>query len=264
MEDAGGYKEYEFVAELYDHVSSYMRCQDLAFYVDAAVELKGPVLEIGCGTGRVLIPTARAGIEISGLDLSSHMLDICKQRLLEENPEVQARVQLTLDDMRDFDLAQKFQLITIPFRPFQHLTTTEDQIACLRSIHEHLGTSGVFILDVFNPSLEGLMSEIGVEMNPEPELKLSDGRWVIRKHKVVERDLHKQIIHVEIIYYVTHPDGKEERLVHAFPMKYLFRYEAEHLLARCGFEVERVYADYDKSHYGSKYPGELIFITRKR
>jgi hypothetical protein len=79
----------------------------------------------------------------------------------------------------------------------------------------------------------------------------------------VSHDRFNQVIHVETIYYVKHPDGREERLVHGFPMRYLFRFEAEHLLARCGFEVEQLYADFDKSAYGSKYPGELIFVARK-
>ena len=65
------------------------------------------------------------------------------------------------------------------------------------------------------------------------------------------------------VYYVTHPDGREERLVHRFQMRHLFRFEAEHLLARAGFQVEELYADYDKSPYGSKDPGELIFVARK-
>ncbi len=79
----------------------------------------------------------------------------------------------------------------------------------------------------------------------------------------MSRDRFNQINYVELIYYVTYPDGREERLVHAFPMRYLFRFEAEHLLARCGFEVEQVYADFDKSPYGAKYPGELIFVAKK-
>ncbi len=81
---------------------------------------------------------------------------------------------------------------------------------------------------------------------------------------MVKRDVFKQYQDVELIYNVTHPDGRAERLVHAFPMRYFFRYEVEHLLARCGFEVETLYADYDKSPYGSKYPGELIFVAKKR
>ena len=63
--------------------------------------------------------------------------------------------------------------------------------------------------------------------------------------------------------YVPHTDGREERLVHRFQMRHLFRFEAEHLLARSGFQVEELYANYDKSPYGSKDPGELIFVARK-
>jgi SAM-dependent methyltransferase len=264
MNHAGGYEDYEFVADLYDHVVPYRDRPDVTFFVEAAQESGGPVLEIGSGTGRVLIPTARAGIEIVGLDLSSHMLEICRERLLQEPEDVQARAQLVQGDMRDFELGRAFRLATLPFRPFQHLTTVEDQLSCLGSIYRHLVAGGRLILDIFNPSLEALTrNTVGQEIGDEPEFTTPDGRRVVRRHKIVSRDLHSQINHVELIYCVTHPDGREERLVHAFPMRYLFRFEAEHLLARCGFEVEEVYADFDKSPYGSKYPGELIFVARK-
>ena len=148
-------------------------------------------------------------------------------------------------------------------RTFQHLTTTEDQIACLRRIHAHLEDEGEFILDIFNPSLEALVSEMGKEVGEEPEVITPDGRQMVRFHKIVSRDYYNQINHVELIYYVTYPDGKKERLVHSFPMKYIFRFEAEHLLVRCGFAVKHIYADYAKAQYGSKYPGELIFVAGK-
>jgi len=61
---------------------------------------------------------------------------------------------------------------------------------------------------------------------------------------------------------VTHPDGRQERLVHRLQMRCIFRFEAEHLLARAGFTVDHVYADFDRSAYGSQYPGELIFVAR--
>ena len=72
-----------------------------------------------------------------------------------------------------------------------------------------------------------------------------------------------QVNDVELIYRVTHPDGRAERTVHRFQMRYLFRYEAEHLLHRSGFKVLDVYSDYDRSPFGSKYPGELILIAEK-
>jgi len=192
------------------------------------------------------------------------MLDVCRRRLLREPEEVQARVELVQADMRDFELSRRFELVTTPFRPFQHLTTVDDQLSCLACIHCHLVAGGRLILDVFNPSLEALTSDdVGEEKGQEPEFTTPDGRRVTRRDKIVSRDRFNQINHVELIYYVTHPDGREERLVHSFPMRYLFRFEAEHLLARSGFEVEAVYADFDKSPYGSKYPGELIFVASK-
>jgi len=118
------------------------------------------------------------------------------------------------------------------------------------------------ILDLFNPSLPFLVEETRLEeYGDEPEFALPDGRRVVRRFRTVRRDWLEQVQDVELIYYVTHPDGQQERLVHGFPMRYLFRYEAEHLLARCGFRVEALYADYDRRPYGATYPGELIFVV---
>jgi len=74
----------------------------------------------------------------------------------------------------------------------------------------------------------------------------------------VARDHFRQVQDVELIYYLTHPDGKKERLVHAFPMRYLFRYEADHLLTRSGFEVIELFGDYHKSPCGSSWLKNLL------
>jgi len=265
MNPSGGVDEYAQIAEFYDSVVPYRERQDVVFFVEMARAAPGAVLEVGCGTGRVLIPTARAGVRIAGLDASSSMLAICRQKLASEPEELQSRVTLVRGDMRRFDLRRQFELVTIPFRPFQHLITTEDQISCLRSIHRHLAPGGKLVLDLFNPSIPYLGAPEGTPPpgSEEPEFTLPDGRRVLRRIRVPGRDLFEQVNDVELIYLVTHPDGREERLVHRFRMRHLFRYEAEHLLARCGFEVEDVFADYDKSPYGSKYPGELIFVARR-
>jgi SAM-dependent methyltransferase len=271
---AGGYTEYRFTAEFYDHIVPYRERHDVAFFVEMAQASGGPVLEIGCGTGRVLIPTARAcigdasigdaSIEVVGLDLSPSMLAVCRDNLAAEAAEVQSRVHLVEGDMRDFDLGREFALATLPFRPFQHLTSVEDELACLAAIHRHLRPGGRLALDLFNPSIPHLAApERLEEFGDEPEFTMPDGRRVLRRARIAARDYFAQVQETELIYYVTHPDGRQERLVHAFPMRYLFRFEMEHLLARCGFEVEALYGDYDRSPYGSKYPGELIFVARK-
>ena len=263
MRATSGYED-PFIAELYDHVVPYRDRRDVDFFVEAAREAGSPTLEIGCGTGRVLIPTARAGLDIVGLDASPHMLAICRRRLQEESEAVQRRVELIQADMRYFEIGRRFMLATIPFRPFQHLLTVDDQLSCLAHVHQHLGDGGTLILDIFNPSLELLVNRpLGEEIGDEPAFTLPDGRRIIRRHKAVAHDPIRQVNDFEVVHYVTHPDGRQERLVQVFPLRYLFRFEAEHLLVRAGFEVEQLYADYDKNEFGSTYPGELLFVARK-
>ena len=112
MDPAGGYEEYAFIADLYDYVAPYRTRPDVAFFVEAAQASGGPVLEVGCGTGRILIPTARAGVDVVGLDLSPHMLQVCQKRVLNEPEAVRSRIRLIQADMRNFDLAQTFKLVT--------------------------------------------------------------------------------------------------------------------------------------------------------
>jgi SAM-dependent methyltransferase len=259
--------EYAAIADLYDHVPAYRDRADVDFFVDAARESGGPVLEIGCGSGRVLVPIARAGIEIVGLDASPAMLDICRRRLEAEPADMRARVSLVRADMRTFDLGGRrdaFRLVIAPFRPFQHLLTVDDQLACLAAIRRHLAPGGRLVLDLFNPSLEALVRPAPTEELSEGDpFPVPDGRTVERKYRILAQDRARQINTVELIYSVSHPGGRTERLVHAFQMRYLFRFEAEHLLARAGFAVEHLYAGYDRSPFGSTYPGELVFVARR-
>lgn len=262
-ESSAGYGQRTF-AEFYDYVVSYRDRRDIAFFVEMAKAADGPILELGCGTGRVLIPTARAGIEIVGLDLHAAMLAICREKLSRESPEVRARVQLVEADMRQFDLGREFVLVTIPFRAFQHLLTVDDQLACLARVRRHLRAGGTFILDLFNPHLPRLVDDRYLsEVAEEPEFTMPDGRQVERRSRIVSRDLARQIQQIELIYYVSRRDSRQERLVDSFPMRYFFRYEVEHLLARSGFRVVELYADYDRSAFGSKDPGELIAVATK-
>jgi len=264
MADADGNHSYEAIAEFYDHVELYRERNDVRFFVDAARETAGPVLELGCGTGRVLIPTARAGVEIAGLELSPGMLRTCEWKLEQEPVEVRDRVELVRGDMRDFRLGRSFGLVTAPFRGFQHLTRVAEQLAWLGCIRDHLVPGGRLILDLFNPWLELLVQhEDGKEFGHEPEFVMPDGRRVVRRHRFLSSDRFRQTNRVEMIHDVTHPDGTEERFAVSFDFRYLFRFEAEHLLARCGFELEQVFSDYQGNEFGSQYPGELVLVARR-
>src|ERR1700758_1565379 len=140
---------YEILASHYD--TGYCSKQDLVdvpFYVDLARKSGGPVLEIACGTGRVLLPIAREGIEIHGVDNSAAMLRILRAHLKEEPAEVAQRVELHEGDMRSFRLKRKYPLAIIPFRPMQHMYTVADQVNALSTAAFHLAETGILAFDV--------------------------------------------------------------------------------------------------------------------
>jgi len=235
---------------------------DIGFYVDEATEAGNGVLEVGCGTGRVLVQIAKRGIGITGVDASPTMLKRCLARLVDEPPDVRRRVNLYEADMRDFDLGDTFALAIIPFRPFQHLVEPGDQLSTLRAIHEHLDPGGRLVFDVFNPDLGRIAAGPSGETEDTPETPLPDGRSFRRAAAV--KAIHKvdQTVETELIYYVTSPDGRTERLVHAFRMRWFSRFELEHLLARAGFAVEAVYGNFDRSALTDDSP-EMIFVAER-
>jgi SAM-dependent methyltransferase len=254
----------ETIAEFYDHLGVYANRGDVEFFVSEAVAAGGPVLELGCGTGRVLLPSARAGASMWGLDASESMLARCREKVAAETRAVRERVRLTVGDMRDFRFDVEFQLVTIPFRPFQHLATVDEQIACLSCVRRALADGGRLILDVFNPSLTALLDESWLqERSSGAPFALADGRVVERTERVTGRDYQRQVVSVEMIYHVTHPDGRRERLAQAIEMRYFFRFELEHLLARCGFDVVAAYSDYKRTPLDAGPPQELVYVARK-
>ncbi len=112
--------DYTLYAELYDTVyEDYV--EDIPFYVAEAQRAHGPCLELGCGTGRVLIPVASAGVEVTGLDLSPPMIARARRKVATLPQDVRSRITLYEGDMRDFGLEQRFALIYVPFRAFLHL-----------------------------------------------------------------------------------------------------------------------------------------------
>lgn len=263
MNRYGGYDNFPFAAESYDYNPIYSSRADVDFYLDLARSAEGKILELGCGTGRILIPTAAAGCEVVGLDLSERMLARCREKLRKQPKEVRERVRLVRGNMASFDLKEVFALITTPFRSFQHLLSVQDQLSCLRCANRHLEKGGRLVLDVFqvNPRMT-YEPKFMLETEDVPEVELPDGRKVRRCGRIVAYHRPEQCNDVELIHYVKHPDGREERLVQAFPIRYFFRYEVEHLLARCGFEVQELFGNYDKSPLTNDSP-EMVFLAEK-
>ena len=226
---------------LYDSVPLYQERKDVAFYLTEAKQTRETVLEVGCGTGRILLPVARAGCSIVGIDNSRQMLARCRARLAAEPADVAARVRLEQHEMRDFELDTRFPLIIAPFRVMQHLTTAEDQLKFLAAVGRHLAPGGRFIFDVFNPRFDRLVAAGGEEHEDTPEQRLPDGRTLRRTYRIVRVRWLDQVSESELVYYV---DGK--RYVQAFEMRWYLLAELRHLLARAGFRVVEMYGDFER------------------
>lgn len=252
-----------FVADYYDYVPVVAGRRDVAFYVAAVRSYGDPILELGCGTGRVTLALAQVGYRVTGLDLSERMLARCNEKRAALPTEVRERVHLVQADMTRFDLSEKSRLVIIPFRPFQHLLESQQQIDCLECVRRHLAPGGKLIVDFFQTDPRRMHDPAFCqESEAAQEFVLPDGRRVKMRDRVVAFHRAEQRNDIEMIYYVTHPGGREERLVFAFTLRYFFRYEVEHLLARCGFRVAALYGDFDRSLLADASP-EMIFVAER-
>lgn len=266
--EEGSFNLYKFTAGFYDatYESAFSRVSrsDVPFYVNWHRETGGATLELACGTGRVLIPCARAGGAIVGLDFAAPMLEVCRRKLEEQPEDVRRRVALLEADMTDFDLARTFALVTIPFRAFQHLVTVEAQKACLACVRRHLDPGGKLVFDFFHPDPAYLVEHPDFDAAREdvPPTALPDGRTVSRASRITGYNRAEQRNDIEFIHDVTYPDGRRERLVQPLSMRYFYRYEVEHLLALCGFRVAELYGNFDRSPFRDDSP-EMVFVAEK-
>jgi SAM-dependent methyltransferase len=253
----------EFVAEFYDYLPVTVDRKDVEFYAQAARAQGEPILELGCGTGRVLLPIARAGARVVGLDLSEAMLAQARAKLQAEPKELQERTRLAHGDMTDFDLRATFRLVIIPFRPFQHLVTVDAQMACLRCVHAHLVNGGRLVMDFFHTDPRRISDPVFLEERSTfADVTLPDGRKLRTTDRVVRFRRAEQTNDVEMIFHVEHPDGRTERLVHAFAVRYFFRYEVEHLLGRCGFRLLDVYGNFEGVPFADDST-DMVFVAEK-
>lgn len=223
--------------------------QDVSFYLQLAREAAGPVLELGCGTGRALLPIAREGIPCTGLDSSPAMLAVLAAKSPPES------LRLVSAPMQDFDLGDdRFTLIFAAFRAFQHMYTVEDQLACLACVRRHLAPGGSFAFDVFNPRLDAIARR---EEPEREELRFEQEGAEIVRYTAVRRDVEHQLTHMRMRYERRRAGNVVANDVVEFDMRHFFRYELEHLLRRAGFEELTLYGNFDRSPLA---PDSLVFV----
>jgi len=231
---------------------------DLWLYAGMAERWGSPILEIGCGTGRVLRALAQAGHQVTGLDCSPSMLEAARESLAQAG--LGQRARLVSADMRDFSLEGRFAWAFCAMNSLMHATTLEDQLAALEAVRRHLRPSGHLVLDLTNPDPGWLLEpqekivRVGVLEDPET------GRTVVRQ--VLQRsDPLRQVLHLVYIYDEIGPEGTVRRVLHPLRLRYLFPFEARLLVERAGFEVEAVYGSYEMEPFGG-IDERMIFVCR--
>ncbi|HEV2592918.1 MAG TPA: methyltransferase domain-containing protein [Gaiellaceae bacterium] len=144
---------YDRIARIYDPWSRTV-VEDVPFYVELAKESRGPVLELGVGTGRIAIPIAAAGIRVTGIDTSPGMLEVAREAA--ELAGVAELVDLRVGDLRKPGVRGTFPLVTSPFRAMLHMETDADRREALRAARKLVAPGGRFVFDVFEPSQDDI------------------------------------------------------------------------------------------------------------
>ena len=231
---------------------------DVDFYVRRATGVPGPIVELGVGTGRIAIPTALAGQRVVGVDISPGMLAEARRRSALAG--VADSISFAEADMRAFVAEVPVHLVTIPFRTFLHMETTEDQLRCLSNVRRSLVPGGRLILNTFVPDPALIVAQ-DRKRNFHGEFTDERGRrceiWVTPVYEIPTQMLDVGIV-VEAYDGERLADTTETEL----HLRMVYPREMEHLLARAGFDVEAVYGDFDERPL-TVGCSEMIWVARK-
>jgi len=230
---------YDAIARVYDLWSASVT-EDVEFYVEEAQASGGPVVELACGTGRVSVPVAKAGIRVIGVDASAGMLEVARDFAKSEG--VEALLDLRLGDMREPPVEERVPLVLIPFRSLLHMTTEADRLRALAAANELLLPGGRLVFDVFAPSRE--------------DVEDTHGRWLEREPGIFERadwDEGERTLTLSV------RRGEEASTM---LLAWLSPAEWGQLLDRAGFDVDEQWGWFDRRPYAR---GEdVVFAATRR
>ncbi|MBL6989590.1 MAG: class I SAM-dependent methyltransferase [Bacteriovoracaceae bacterium] len=230
---------------LYDKLNDFD--YDLPFYESWCKKANGPVLELCCGTGRLTIPLAQKGIDITGIDYTDAMLKAAHKKAKRHNLEIEFLKQ----DMRSFEVNKLFKLIFIPFNSLQCLVDFRDVEQVFTNVKKHLGPGGVFIIDIFNPNIQYIVEGTGTPVE-KYRFSLGDGRHVVIK----ETCCYNAKFQVNNVTWQHQISGKKSD--QQLPMRCFYPLEMEALLYYNGLKMIDRFGDFDESPFSSNSPKQII------
>lgn len=239
---------YNALPHYYDAIHQHI-VDDITLLVSYAKQQNGPVLELGCGTGRLLAPLAQTNLAITGLDNADAMLAVAKTRLTDvEN------VSLVSADMTQFSLNQQFALVIISYNTLTHLTTSQ-LAATLKCIRPHLAVDGILLIDTLNPFL---LAAVDDQDTFEPEAQFIDPRsgTEIQQLARYHADHINQVIRIEWLYESANGgESVSAETTH----HYHYPHVLQMVLNEQDYSITDIFGDYEKTPFDES--SERLIIT---
>jgi len=252
-------EEYARWAEVYNLIyGPGQKRDDLDFYLKCAQQYGDPILEIGCGTGRLMGEFVTAGYKIVGMDNSEEMLGA---GTWQQNEELRRRITTVVGDMRDFSLDQKFNLIVLSFGTFAHLLTDQDRLKALHCIKTHLNPSGALAMDESVDLTRHDSEKLEVKAERvDPKTGLP-----VRMLSNYIRDKRRRCVcRYDYIDWLEE-DCVVKRMILRASFRYSSAEETKALMESAGFNQIEVYGDFDGCPYDFEHSEKnkrRIFVSR--
>lgn len=229
------YMYSDIEAQLYDEWFEHEPFEDQAFYQYFIEQKKGRVLEIGSGTGRLLLPYVRDGLEIEGLEPSPEMIDIC----LKKAQQLGLAPVIHQQAMEDLSLDKKYMTIYIPFCSFQLVTDHERVQETLKKFYDHLEQDGQLLISLFipadEPSQENVWRVRRTLQKDSEQIILSEAN---------RNDRFEQLQIQRLKYEVFHDDQLTKTVLRTMSMRWYHTYEFLMMLRHAGFPTIETFGDY--------------------
>ena len=243
-------------AQRYDLVmGAYASGDPLNFYRRQVARYGEPVLELACGSGRLTIPLANEGLNITGMDISQDMLNLAKLKASTGG----VNIRFIQGDMRSFDLEEKFKFIFVPAQSLSHLYTRTEIEDCFACVRRHVDSNGRFLIELFNSSVKLLARETDrrypIGQSDEPE-----GGPQVFVTSEVSYDAATQVNHIRLLF---RDEASNQETTLSFEMRQFFPQEIDALLWYNGFLIEHKYGSYDEGEFSSDAPKQLIVCRAK-
>lgn len=255
------YQEY---SKIYDQFHEMRLGEDIRFWQEEARVAGSPILELGCGSGRLILPIARQGINIHGIDNSPEMLGLLEQRVTKELPKTRTFITWEFGDMRSFDTQpRQYMMVFIAFSALQYLDDRDDQRVALTKAHSALKENGVFVVDIFNPNPE-VIQEWGKPLFLE-EVKGSSSNDSYQWFCVPEfYDSNTKILTMPNLFQFYRNNITEPETIMIPAEYYCFsKDELKLLFEQTGFGEIQTFGDYDKSPF-TQNSRKIIMMGRKK